>query len=379
MPNPLKLMMAAAGAGAGYALWAWGDGIQGAQGQGDSTDRSSPVQVGDLTTWSGTTLGHTTKIQNTSHAIKADGTLWGWGSNGQGRIGDGTATGRNSPVQIGSLTNWAFLNDGAESRTKLAVKTDGTLWAWGRNGDGQEGDGTVIDKSSPIQIGSLTTWLNVSSGGKFTASVKTDGTLWTWGKNEWGQLGDGTKISRSSPVQVGASTDWATTSCSEDATRAIKTDGTLWSWGKGIKGQLGHGNTVYLSSPVQVGSLTDWAGVYGSKTSTIARKTNGTLWSWGHYADGVLGHGNANPSSATSYSSPVQIGSLTNWSVVTTGPNFVGVVKTDGTLWTWGSNSPNGQLGLGTVVNVSSPIQVGTDTNWVTVAAGYAGFIGIKS
>ena len=139
----------------------------------------------------------------------------------------------------------------------IAVTTDGKLYAWGRNADGQLGDGTITDKSTPVQIGSLTNWKQVSTGGRHCAGIKTDGTLWTWGYNSfYGQLGDGTTVTKSSPVQIGSLTDWKQVVCGYNSTLCIKTDGTLWAWGANWSGHLGlSGNR---SSPVQVGSLTNW-------------------------------------------------------------------------------------------------------------------------
>ena len=168
-------------------------------------------------------------------------------------------------MQIGALTNWAQVSAGYN--TSLAVKTDGTLWAWGRNNSGQLGDNTLITKSSPVQIGALTNWAQVSGGGTpsvgYSLAVKTDGTLWAWGANNrfgqpYGTLGDGTIIDKSSPVQIGALTNWAQVSAGSTNSLAVKTDGTLWAWGLSGFGELGDGTTIGKSSPVQIGALTGW-------------------------------------------------------------------------------------------------------------------------
>ena len=138
------------------------------------------------------------------------------------------------------------------------------LWVWGFNAQGQLGDGTVINRSSPIQIGALTTWSQVSAGGYHTATIKTDGTLWTWGYNNAGQLGTTNVISRSSPVQVGALTTWSQVSAGKYTTTCVKTDGTLWTWGSNSNGQLGDGTIINRSSPVQIGALTKWSAVSNS-------------------------------------------------------------------------------------------------------------------
>jgi alpha-tubulin suppressor-like RCC1 family protein len=176
---------------------------------------------------------------------------------------------------VGALTTWAKVSTGRSHA--LAVKTDGTLWSWGRNNAGQLGlnSNPVVSKSSPEQVGSLTNWSKVSAGGAHTAAIKTDGTLWAWGNGQGGTIGDGTVYSKSSPVQIGALTDWANIATGNGNTVAIKTTGTLWSWGYNTVGQLGQNNTIARSSPTQVGVLSAWstvsAGVSGAGT------TNNTL------------------------------------------------------------------------------------------------------
>jgi alpha-tubulin suppressor-like RCC1 family protein len=309
------------------------------------------------------------------------GALWTCGYNRNGAIGNGTNTSYSSPIQIGSLTNWKQISGG--KYFTAAIKTDGTLWAWGNNQYGQLGNGTTVYYSSPIQIGSLTNWRQVSCGLDHIAAVKTDGTLWTCGYNVWGQLGNGTNTnSYSSPIQVGSLTNWKQVAANFEMCCAIKTDGTLWSWGYNDLGQLGNntngagGSTNSYSSPVQVGSLTNWQQVAIGIGWAIAIKTDGTMWSWGSNSSGQLGIGGNNM-----YSSPVQVGSLTNWKQVACHQSGFAAVKTDGTLWTCGYNN-YGQLGNGTSSTSStnySPIQVGTLTNWKQVACGGWNTFAIKT
>jgi len=145
-------------------------------------------------------------------ALKTDGTIWCWGEGGSGALGQGNTTDYSSPVQVGALTTWATIGPGSEtdqanSEWSMAVKTDGTLWTWGENTKGQLGDGSTTDRSSPVQIGALTTWSSVSGGRKTSYAIKTDGTLWAWGNGE--ALGNGTTTQISSPVQIGALTTWS--------------------------------------------------------------------------------------------------------------------------------------------------------------------------
>jgi len=345
----------------GAELYAWGKNDDGQIGNntGNGTDKSSPVQIGALTDWLLVSGG-----ENHSASIKTDNTLWTWGSNGSGRLGDNTTSSRSSPVQIGILTNWNSVSAGREHTQ--AVKTNGTLWAWGRNNYGQLGDNTVVNKSSPVQIGSLTNWYSVFSGkSSSNLSIKTDGTLWAWGYNVTGVLGDGTIVNRSSPVQVGALSDWAAAGISRFHSIAVKTNGTLWSWGKNNGGQLGHGNVIYRSSPVQVGALTNWASTSAGGDNSSAIKEDNTLWTWGLNSQGQIGDN-------TTYnrSSPIKVGALTDWSSVSVGGNsFMLAIKTNKTLWAWG-NGFQGQLGNNQAGSLSSPVQIGALTDWHQVSTG---------
>jgi hypothetical protein len=324
--------------------------------------RSSPMQIGSDIQWS--SIG---AIEGAASAIKTDGTLWTWGKPQNGRLALIGASYTYSPTQVGTLTNWKESASGSGGRSMLVTKTDGTMWTWGDNIQGDLGDGTTIARSSPVQIGGLTNWSVISHGFRHAAVIKTDGTLWTWGWNDTGQLGDGTKINKSSPVQVGALTTWLAVSAAYKATFAIKTDGTLWSWGNNTFGMLGKGDTILKSSPVQVGALTNWKSIECGQQHTLAIKTDGTLWTWGYGEQGTLGQG-----ATTNLLSPVQVGSLTTWKSVSAGWSSGTAIKTDGTLWTWGYNPSNGNwLGLGdTGISRSSPVQVGLLTNWVAIAAG---------
>jgi len=342
-----------------YYLYSWGDGGQGASGLGNTTNYSSPKQVGSSTNWSTVSAGW-----YRGFSIKTDGTLWGWGENATGALGLGNTTAYSSPKQVGALTNWLIVSSGYFHT--VAIKTDGTMWSWGSNVTfGGLGLGNTTSYSSPKQIGALTTWATVSSGYQFSLAIKTDGTIWSWGYNANGGLGLGNTTSYSSPKQIGALTNWLKVNCLAAATIAIKTDGTIWSWGQNNNGQSGLGNSTVYSSPKQIGALTNWLKLSsGGYYQCAAIKTDGTLWSWGQNSFGQLGLGDT-----TNRSSPVQVGALTNWDSVTSGSaNFTAAIKTDGTLWTWGRGL-NGYLGLGNTTDYSSPKQVGSLTTWDQVAA----------
>jgi alpha-tubulin suppressor-like RCC1 family protein len=334
----------------------WGDNSFGELGLNDQVTRSSPVQLASSSSsWSKiSTLDSTV-------AVKTNGTLWSWGRSYGGQLGQNDQVYRSSPVQIGAGTTWSDVTSGFNS-THFSLKTDGSLWGFGYNYTGQLITGNRTYRSSPVQIGT-STWSKISAGaGKFLG-VQTNGTLWVWGSADWGQLGDNTtgSIGRSSPIQIGALTNWSQVFPGGSFSAAIKSDGTLWAWGYGGEGQSGQNDRVNRSSPVQIGSGTTWT-TASMDYAGFAIKSDGTLWSWGDGSNGGLGQNDR-----VYRSSPTQIGTGTTWSAVSTFQNSAFALKTDGTLWAWGKND-RGQLGLNDRLTYrSSPVQVGSSTNWTQV------------
>ena len=353
-----------------YELYSWGLNTNGQLGLNDRVARSSPVQVGTDKTWLKVSISANSS-GNAVIAIKTDGTLWGWGNNTNGQLGTNDVTLRSSPVQIGALTNWLSASVGGSMHV-LALKTDGTLWTWGKNNAGQLGQSDKVYRSSPVQIGALTTWNYVATSFSGSFALKTDGTLWSWGDNSNGQLGQNDLVYRSSPIQVGALTNWSKVSSSTVSVLAIKTDGTLWSWGQNNYGELGLNDVISRSSPVQIGAATDWSNAQLATAFALATKTNNTLWAWGTNSYGVLGQNDL-----IYRSSPVQVGALTTWSIIGPGQNTSMAIKTDGTLWGWGRSSDNGQLNNNDRINRSSPVQIGTSSDWV-FAQSQAFTVGIR-
>jgi Regulator of chromosome condensation (RCC1) repeat/Secretion system C-terminal sorting domain len=284
-------------------------------------------------------------------AIKQGGTLWAWGFNSHGQLGDGTLIDKNTPTQIGTSSNWQSISGG--ERHSLAIKQDGTLWAWGNNEYGQLGDGTLINKSTPVQIGTATNWQSISGGSYQSFALKQDGTLWAWGYNAFGQLGDGTNTNKNAPTQIGTATNWQSIAGEYFHTLAIKQDGSLWAWGNNFSGQLGDGTNTDKNAPIQIGIATNWQSISGGEEYSLAIKQNGTIWAWGMNFFGELGDGTNNDKFI-----PTQIGTTSNWQSISTGAWHSLAVNQSGTLWAWGENL-FGQLGDSTFTDKNIPTQIG--------------------
>jgi len=345
--------------GTGGELYAFGNAsITGELGLGDKVDRSSPVQVGTSTDWDDISCG-----VNMTAALETDGALFTWGNGAQGRLGDGTTVSKSSPVLIAAGFNGKSVSAGGGQM--FSIKIEGSLWGWGRNNVGQLGDGTTTDRSSPVQIGLLTNWIQVNGGfSSHCGAVKTDRTLFLWGSNGKGQLGNGTTVDESSPIQLGTSTDWKEVGCGIDFTVAIKIGGTLWSIGWNNVGQLGLGDTVDRSSPVQIGTDTNWDKLSVGSQTWGAIKIDGSLFTCGRGLSGGLGNG-----STSNVSTPTQVGTLTNWDFISMGKEIGLAITTGRKLYAWGENS-KGQLGQEDTTDRSSPVQVGTLINWKKAATG---------
>ena len=282
-------------------------------------------------------------------ALKSDNSLWAWGNNYFGALGNGTSTPQYSPVHI--FNNCLRISYGYEH--SMAIKQNGTLWTWGRNNYGQLGDGTNIDRILPTQIGSEINWWKIDTRDLYSFALKSDGTLWAWGWNFYGQFGDGTNNYQNTPTQIGTDNDWRDISGSKGHTIALKTDGSLWAWGQNNYGQLGDGTFIDKSNPIQVGTANDWQIINASDDShSIAVKNNGTLWAWGHNDYGQLGDG-----TSINKNIPIQIGTDTDWQNIASGVSYSIAIKNDGSFWAWGSND-NGQFGNGSYIGSFIPINI---------------------
>lgn len=297
---------------------------------------STPVQVGNQSDWAMVVAGG----QNVG-AIKTNGTLWVWGNNSFGQLGQNDQTHRSSPVQVGTLSNWSKVSFGFEHC--IATKTDGTLWAWGQGVSGQLGLSTRTSRSSPTQVGALTNWNNqIKAGNYFSSILKTDGTIWAMGYNGFGALGNGNTTFRSSPIQTGAGLNsWTQLGGQGTGIFAVRNDNTLWGCGYNQTGTLGDGTLVDKLNFVQLGNLTaDWKlPILSFQNVGGGIKTNNTLWRWGD--NGIVGP----QGGFISLSTPVQLGSATNWREIASSYGTLTAIKTDNTLWVAGNNS-YGQLGI---------------------------------
>ncbi len=304
---------------------------------------------------------------NFTLALKSDGTLWGWGANLYGQLGDDTTIDRDHPVQEAThATDWVDVAAGEHH--SLAIRLDGSLYAWGRNTYGQVGDGTNDDRHRPNLIDSSHSYLKVSAGNRFSLALRSDHTLWSWGENYMGKtLGIGAGGHHNEPVQVGGAAvtnDWADMSAGDLHTLAIKTDGTLWAWGiqYGDDGRLGDGSGSSQNAPVQIGTDNDWSSISAAAYDSFAIKNNGDLYAWGYNGSGRLGVGDY-----STHVIPTQVGSAL-WQQISAGTNHTVGIQTDGTLWGWGANS-HAQRGDSDIHNKNEPIKIGSESNWIGVVA----------
>ena len=356
-------------------LWIWGrNDNTSAQRLGNNisvtVDISTPITTfAGGTNWKQVSCGYGHVV-----AIKTDGTLWTWGGGGQGQLGIGAFGNRSTPVTtFTGGTNWKQVSCGADH--VAAIKTDGTLWTWGRGNNGELGTGGFNNNSDrPVTVfGSVTNWRQVSCGYQYTSAIKTDGTLWTWGNCANGKLGNGLtslSVNISTPVTTFAGgNNWKEVSLGSKVASAIKTDGTLWTWGYGLfNGQLGNGGTSNVSTPITTfAGGTNWKQVSQGQFHVSAIKTDGTLWTWGVGSGADLGNATLNGSST-----PITtFAGGTNWKQVSGGRRGSIAIKTDGTLWVWGLGN-NAVLGNGQISGtVSTPITTfAGGTNWKQCAGG---------
>jgi len=271
-------------------------------------------------------------------AIGEDGSLWAFGNNISGQIGDGTTQIWGFFDRVGRSTGWAYVDTGREHT--VAIRTDGSLWAWGwypRTWFTGIGNGTTTGSRNPVRIGRDNDWVTVAAGHMHTLAIRADGSLWAWGNNDHGQLGNGEGGYESTyplrPIRVGIETDWAYIVATHWESFAIKTNGSLWFWGNNDLGSLGNGTTESKFVPTQIGTDTDWVAIDSDNGRVVALKSDGTIWGWGNrwqfrQSDGSSGHRLV----------PTQVGTDTDWVSIAAGSGYTLAVKEDGSVWVAGSN-----------------------------------------
>ena len=303
---------------------------------------------------------------NSSFAIKENGTLWSWGGNVIGQLGTGDKQAYISPVQIGNEKTWQSIFSGFECST-IAMKKDGTVWSWGNNTFGQLGLNSTLHRSSPVQIGSSTSWNKVCMGQTHVLAIKDDNTIWSWGSNYNGELGQNDTVHRSDPTQIGVATNWTRCFAGKQISAATNADGELFVWGLNDVGQLGKNNTTNLYVPTKLGTENTWDNIGVGSASIIVTKNivepapvAGSMFVWSNNSNGSAGIGFPYP---LALSSPAQIrGGGDNWLQIT-GRN---AIKSDGTLWTWG-DLVNG-LTTNYGIYIQEPEQLMSDKKFQDVA-----------
>ncbi|MBI5207101.1 MAG: Ig-like domain-containing protein, partial [Candidatus Firestonebacteria bacterium] len=345
------------------------------------TKYTAKITTGVMDSTGKSMLNNYTWSFTTGSTITQQNILWTWGNNSNGQLGDNTTSNKSTPIQVPDLADIVAIAGGGVYATSpdsylshsLALKNDGTVLTWGNNDFGQLGDGTTAERHNPVQVSGLTGITAIAGGGWHSIALKNDSTVWAWGSNDYGQLGDGTKEDKSTPVQVLGLTGVTAIAVGKRYNIILKNDGTVWAWGSNVSGQLGDGTTTDRSTPVQVSGLTEVIAIAGGGWHSIALKKNGTVWLWGYNKEGQLGDG-----TTTDRSTPVQVSGLTEVIAITGGGWHSMALKKNGTVWSWGYNE-QGQLGDGTTTDRSTPVQVSGLTDVTAIAGGGWHSIALKN
>ncbi|MCP4345742.1 MAG: choice-of-anchor D domain-containing protein [Desulfobacterales bacterium] len=325
-------------------VWTWGFNYYGQLGDGTNENKEISLQVPGLE--------NIIALDGNGYfsiALRNDGTVWSWGRNYTGQLGDGTLNDKNSPVTVPGLNNVIAIAAGANHAAVLI--NDGTVRAWGSNRYGQLGNGTTANKTAPVQASGLNNVTAIAAGGNYTVALKNDGTVWTWGFNQYGQLGDGTNEHKSAPGQVPGLSNVSAIISGANYVIAVKDDGTAWGWGRNKEGQIGDGTTEDKNMPVQVSGLSNITAIAAGGNHTIALDNNNKVWTWGDNEFGQIGDGTTEDKTV-----PIQVSGLDDVYAVGIGGKHTMAIKNDETVWLWGDNS-QGQIGDGTKIRRNRPVQ----------------------
>lgn len=295
-------------------------------------------------------------------AVKTDNTLWAWGSNDHGQLGDGTTTDRKDPVAVEEDRRW--IQAAAGGRHALGIDKYGKLWAWGSNRYGQLGDGSKTDRTRPVLIGGDHNWSAVAAGQEHSLAIRDDGTLWSWGQNVAGKIGDGTTLERPLPRRIGFDNDWDKIACGDNYSLALKRDGTLWSWGQNEYGQIGQSKKVVTPEPTQVGKSSEWVNIAAAGETSFAIRKDGSLWGWGYNGYGQLGNGTRND-----VLSPIRLAKAEKWQAVYPGSKHTVAIDSQGKLWGWGNNDTR-QLANNTISIYLKPRLLSQTSGWLSALPG---------
>jgi alpha-tubulin suppressor-like RCC1 family protein len=346
-------------------VWTWGYEWHGVLGRTLSivdpiTDQSTPKPIG---------IGNVTDIAaGLAHvvALKDDGTVWAWGSNNYGQLGDGTIIDCSSARRVIGLENVKAVAAGLFY--SVALKNDGTVWAWGYNRYGQLGDGEISRyEPVPVMVAGLSGIVRVYAGYNHNVAIDRNGNAWAWGSNDCGELGDGTNVSRCTPVRLAMLSNIKDVALGSSYTVVLDGDGTVRAWGENYGGWLGDGTTVSQFSPVTVKGLDHVTTIATGEGVSFASRDDGTARSWGLNSVGLIGNGIRDQK-------VYQVGKIGDMSGIVqyaVGAIHVLGLKADGSLWAWGDNQ-FGEMGIGkTDSNTYTPMKIslvdpGTATSGLT-------------
>ena len=357
------------------SLWAWGYNRAGQLGNatnmGTENANPTPTQVG--------TALYTKVAAGSSHtlALRADGTLWAWGSNNDGRLGNSVPLGNSTatPTQVGTER---YVQLAAGDSHSLGLRADGALYAWGRNDFGQLGssspstysDGFFTPLYTPTRVGTER-YVQMAAGFNFSLGLRADGTLYAWGYYS----NFTASVVNPTPTLTGTALPTRSTASGFSHSLAVRADGTLWAWGENAYGQLGDGTTIWRTAPVQVGTDRNWVMVAAGGNHSLALKADGTVWAWGSNRAGQLGNA-INNNTDSGILLPTQVGPDL-YTKVSAGYSHSLGLRADGTLSAWGYNQ-YGQLGTTASASANpTPTRVGTDL-YTQVAAGHAYNLGLR-